>query len=72
LAIADALGIRPVRITGPDSIQGIAPAGQAFRWVLTLEGALWGLPMLDRHLVFTEKDRDIINHDVVTRGGRAK
>lgn len=68
LAVADALGIRPVRITCPASIQGIAPNGQAFRWVLSLEGELWGLPMLDRHLVFTEKDRDIIKHDVVTRG----
>jgi hypothetical protein len=72
LAVADGLGIRAVRITGPASIQGIAPAGQAFRWVLTLEGELWGLPMLDRHLVFTEKDRDIIKHDVVTRGGPVK
>ena len=24
--------------------------------------------MLDRHLIFTEKDRDIIKHDIVTRG----
>jgi len=69
LAVAGALGIRPVRITSPASIRGIAPNGQAFRWVLSLEGELWGLPMLDRHLVFTEKDRDIIKHDVVTRGG---
>lgn len=72
IAIADALGIRPVRITVPDSIQGIALAGHAFRWVPTLEGELWGLPMLDRHLVFTEKDRDIIKHDVVTRGWPVK
>jgi hypothetical protein len=69
LAIADALGIRPARITGPASIDGIAPHGQAFKWVLTLDGELWGVPMLDRHLVFTEKDRDIIKHDLVTRGG---
>jgi hypothetical protein len=70
LAIADALGIKPVRITSPASIAGIAPNGQAFKWVLSVEGELWGLPMLDRHLVFTEKDRDIIKHDVVTRGER--
>ena len=68
LAIADALGIQAVPITCPASIQRIAPNRHAFRWVLTLEGTLWGLPMLDRHLVFTEKDRDIIKHDVVTRG----
>ncbi len=72
LAIADALGIRRVRITGPASIQVIAPAGHAFRWVLTLEGELWGLPMLDRHQVLTEKDRDIIKHVVVTRGEPVK
>jgi hypothetical protein len=70
LAIADALGIRPVKITSPASIEGIAPDGQVFKWVLSLEGELWGLPMLDRHLVYTEKDRDIIKHDVVTRGER--
>ncbi len=69
LAIADALGIKPVRITGPASIKRIAPNGQAFKWVLNLKDELWGLPMLDWHLVFTEKDRDIIKHDVVTRGG---
>jgi hypothetical protein len=68
LAVADALGIRPVRITCPASIEGIAPHGQAFKWVLTLKGELRGLPMLDRHLVSTEKDRDIIKHDVATGG----
>jgi hypothetical protein len=68
LAIAAALGIRPVRITSPAAIAELAPAGQAFKWVLTIEGELWALPMLDRHLVFTEKDRDIIKHDIVTRG----
>src|SRR5262245_56106850 len=35
LAIADALGIRMVRITSPASIEGIAPRGQVFKWVLS-------------------------------------
>jgi hypothetical protein len=35
LAIADALGIRSVRITSPDSIERIAPRGQTFKWVLS-------------------------------------
>lgn len=66
VAIANALGIKPVRIASPASLEGIAPRGQAFKWVLTLKGELWAIPMLDRHLVFTEKDRDIIKHDIVT------
>ena len=69
LAVADALGIRGFRIESTASIEAHVPEGQAFKWVLTLEGELWGIPMLDRHLVFTEKDRDIIKHDIVTRGG---
>jgi hypothetical protein len=68
LGVADALGVRPVKITSPASVAAIAPEGQAFKWVLTVENQLWGLPMLDRHLVFTEKDRDIIKHVIVTRG----
>jgi hypothetical protein len=69
LAIADALGIRAVRITSPASIEGIAPRGQVFKWVLSYPRCeLLGLPMLDRHLVSTEKDRDIIKHVVASRG----
>jgi hypothetical protein len=69
LAIADALGIRAVRITSPASIEGIAPRGQVFKWVLSHpKRELLGLPMLDRHLVSTEKDRDIIKHVVASRG----
>jgi hypothetical protein len=73
LVIADALGIRAVRITSPSSIEGIAPRGQTFKWVLTYpKRELLGLPMLDRHLVLTEKDRDIIKHVVASRGDRVQ
>lgn len=68
LATADGLGIGPVEITGPASIGGVTQHGQPFKWVLSADGRLWGLPMLDRHVIHSDEDKDIIKHVVANRG----
>jgi hypothetical protein len=69
LATADGLGIEPVEITGPASIRGITRHSQPFKWVLSTDGRLLGLPRLDRHVIHSDEDKDIIKHVVANRGG---
>ena len=59
MAEAAARGITPVRISGPASILSLGGEGTVFKWVLSQQGELIGLPTL--------KD-DVIKHSVATGG----
>jgi hypothetical protein len=71
LAQAAELGVEPLRITGPDSVAEIGSGGRVFKWVVSSEGELLGLPTFNKgelvrgHVV--AKD-DVIKHSVATRG----
>jgi hypothetical protein len=68
LAIADGLGIKPKEIIDPASLEAIAPRGKPFKWVLSTERKLLGLPILNWGVIHSDKDEDIIKHVVATRG----
>jgi len=71
LANAKALGVKPIKIISPDSVAGIGANGRLFKWVLTKEGELLGLPSYNKGDVVNGKvvDKDdVIKHSVATGG----
>ena len=63
MAKAAELGVKPTKITGPASVAEIGADGRVFKWVVSEEGALLGLPKLG------SGPNDVIKHSVAT-GGR--
>ena len=61
MADASALGVKPVRISGPGSIAELGGEGSVFKWVISQQGELLGLRTMGD---------DVIKHSVAT-GGKA-
>ncbi len=72
MAEAAELGVGPIRITTPRAVAEIGAGGRVFKWVISKEGELLGLPRFGKgdvvrgHVI--DKD-DVIKHPVAT-GGR--
>jgi hypothetical protein len=72
MAKAAELGVQPIKITSPASVAEIGADGRVFKWVVSREGELLGLPKLNKGDVFKNNvinDDDVIKHSVAT-GGR--
>lgn len=61
VATAAREGVAPVVITDPPSLAPIASGGRLFKWVLTVDCCLLGLPRVE--------PGDVIKHSVATKGG---
>ena len=57
---AKAAGVRRIKITGPASLAEIGKDGKPFKWVVSEEGELLALPIVE--------PGDVIKHTVATGG----